>query len=424
MKFNIYTLGCKVNAYESNVMRESLLKEGFVEVTKNEKADISIINTCTVTNTADSKSRKMVHHAKSENPDAIIVVCGCLTQSKKDEVFVDGADIIIGNQNKSNIVDYIYDYLKNHEKSIDVKKLINVPFETMILNNFDKTRAFVKIQDGCNNFCSYCIIPFTRGNVRSKKKEDVLAEVNNLVNQGHREIVLTGIHTGHYGSEFKNYSFYNLLTDLVKVDGLERIRISSIEITEINADIIELLKENSVLVNHMHIPIQSGSDSVLKRMNRKYDKEYFLEKINKIRSVRPDISITTDVIVGFPGESEEEFLETIDTINKIHFSKLHVFAYSKRDGTKAATLENQIPDQIKKQRVKKLLELSKKLEEEYMRSFLNKKLVFIPETYKDGFWVGHTENYLLVKKKSSDLKKKDIDEGIFQKIEYPYCRCE
>ena len=239
-------------------------------------------------------------------------------------------------------------------------------FEPMMLNNFNKTRAFVKIQDGCNNFCSYCIIPYTRGNVRSKDKQRVLKEIQLLVDEGHKEVVLTGIHTGNYGAEFADYKFADLLKDIVKIDKLERLRISSIEITEINDDVMEVIKENNILVDHMHIPLQSGSDAVLKRMNRKYDKEYFINKIKKLRKIRPNISITTDVIVGFPGETKEEFEETIETIKKIEFTKLHVFPYSKREGTKAAIMDGQVDENIKKKRVKILLQLSKELEYNYM----------------------------------------------------------
>ena len=419
MKFKIYTLGCKVNTYETNVMRDKLINNEYKEDDNN--VDVAIINTCTVTNTADSKSIKVVKKAIKENPNAIIVVTGCLSQNKK-EIFenMDDVDIILGNIDKSKIVDYIEEYKKNNLKQVMIKDIMNTSFETMKLNNFNKTRAFVKIQDGCNNFCSYCIIPYTRGNVRSKDKDIVIEEMNVLVNNGHKEVVLTGIHTGNYGAEFNNYDFADLLEDLVKIKGLERLRISSIEITELNERVLEVIKNNNILVDHMHIPLQSGSDSVLKRMNRKYDKEYFINKIKDIRNIRPDISITTDVIVGFPGETDEEFLETVDTIKKVNFSKLHVFPYSKRNGTKAAEMPNQVDGKIKKDRVRLLLNLSKQLEISYMEKFINKEIIFIPEIYKDGYIIGHTGNYLLVKMKGDkNLLNKDINVTI-NKIEYPY----
>lgn len=422
MKFQIYTLGCKVNTYESNVMRDALLNKGHFEVGLKEKADITIINTCTVTNTADSKSMKVIRQAIRRNENAIIVVCGCLVQNKKEEVSkIDGVDIVIGNINKSKIVDYIEKYIEEKKQEVDVRNIMNTNFEPMMLNNFNKTRAFVKIQDGCNNFCSYCIIPYTRGNVRSKDKQSVLKEIQLLVDEGHKEVVLTGIHTGNYGAEFADYKFADLLKDIVKIDKLERLRISSIEITEINDDVMEVIKENNILVDHMHIPLQSGSDAVLKRMNRKYDKEYFINKIKKLRKIRPNISITTDVIVGFPGETKEEFEETIETIKKIEFTKLHVFPYSKREGTKAAIMDGQVDENIKKKRVKILLQLSKELEYNYMEKFIGQKVIFIPEMAKEDYIIGHTGNFLNVKYhgNKNDLNK-DIEVKI-NNIEYPYC---
>lgn len=422
MKFQIYTLGCKVNTYESNVMRDALLNKGYFEVGLKEKADITIINTCTVTNTADSKSMKVIRQAIRRNENAIIVVCGCLVQNKKEEVSkIDGVDIVIGNINKSKIVDYIEKYIEEKKQEVDVRNIMDTNFEPMMLNNFNKTRAFVKIQDGCNNFCSYCIIPYTRGNVRSKDRQSVLKEIQLLVDEGHKEVVLTGIHTGNYGAEFADYKFADLLKDIVKIDKLERLRISSIEITEINDDVMEVIKENNILVDHMHIPLQSGSDAVLKRMNRKYDKEYFINKIKKLRKIRPNISITTDVIVGFPGETKEEFEETIETIKKIEFTKLHVFPYSKREGTKAAIMDGQVDEDIKKKRVKILLQLSKELEYNYMEKFIGKKVIFISEIAKDDYIIGHTGNFLNVKYhgNKNDLNK-DIEVKI-NNIEYPYC---
>ncbi len=420
MTFNIFTLGCKVNSYESNVMRDKLINKGYIEV--SDDADIYIINTCTVTNTADNKSMKLIRRVVKEHGNSIIVVCGCMVQNKKESI--DGVDIIIGNVGKSNIADYIADYVKTKNKKLDIYDMMDVTFEPMILNNFNKTRAFVKIQDGCNNFCSYCVIPYVRGNVRSKSREDVLNEVNTLVNNGHKEVVLTGIHTGNYGVEFDNYDFASLLNDLVKIKGLERLRISSIEATELNDRVLDVIKNNDILVDHMHIPIQSGSDGVLRRMNRKYDKKYFINKINEIRSIRPSISITTDVIVGFPGETDEEFNETIDTIKKINFSKLHVFPYSKRNGTKAAEMNDQVDDVTKKERTHILIELSNKLENDYMNKFINKEVIFIPEVYKDGYLMGHTGNYLSIKcLGNSDDIGKDI-KVIIGENNYPYLTCK
>ena len=421
MKFYIYTLGCKVNSYESRIMTEDLINAGYVEEKDNNiPADIYIINTCSVTNTADSKSLKLIRQAIKKNKDAIIVVCGCLAQVKPETVNIEGVDIVIGNKNKSKVSEYINEYVKNKNKKTDIYDISNVEFETMQLNNFDKTRAFIKIQDGCNNFCAYCIIPYTRGSVRSKPREDILNEIDHLTLNGHKEIVLTGIHTGNYGSEFDNYDFADLLNEIVKIKKLSRIRISSIEITELNDRVLEIIKNNNVLVDHLHIPLQSGSDEILKLMNRKYDTKYFIEKINKIRKIRPDISITTDVIVGFPNETDKNFNETIETIKKVDFSKLHVFPYSKREGTKAATMEGQIKEEVKKQRVMELLKLSKELENKYMNKFIGKTLTFIPEVYKDGYLIGHTGNYLLIKLKGcEELLNKEVSVKLMEN-QYPY----
>ena len=420
MTFCILTLGCKVNSYESNVMRDKLINKGYLEVSDN--ADIYIINTCTVTNTADNKSMKLIRRIVKEHGDSIIVVCGCMVQNRKESI--DGVDIIIGNVGKASICDYIDEYVKTKSKKFDIYDMMDVTFEPMVLNNFNKTRAFVKIQDGCNNFCSYCVIPYVRGNVRSKKKDDVINEVTTLINNGHKEIVLTGIHTGNYGVEFDDYDFACLLSDLVKIKGLERLRISSIEATELNDRVLDIIKNNDILADHMHIPIQSGSDGVLKRMNRKYDKEYFINKINDIRKIRPSISITTDVIVGFPGETDDEFNETIDTIRKINFSKLHVFPYSKRNGTKAADMKDQVDDVTKKERAHKLIELSNELEKDYMSKYIDCDVTFIPEVYKDGYLMGHTGNYLSIKC-PGDIE--DIGKDILvhvNKMDYPYLVCE
>ena len=299
MKYKIITLGCKVNEYESEVMENLLENHGYI---KSDNPNVCIVNTCTVTNTADSKSRKMIRSLRRKYPNAILVVAGCMIQNKKDKLDID-ADIIIGNKHKTEIVNYIEDF--RDEKIYVVEDMDDADFEDMSLNNFDLTRAYIKIEDGCDNYCSYCIIPYVRGHVRSKKHEKVLEEAKSLIRNGHKEIVLTGIHTGHYHDG--NYSFADLLKDLVKLDGLKRLRISSIEITEINDEVLDVIKNNDVLVNHMHIPLQSGSDEILKQMNRKYDKKYFINKIQKLKKIKPDMNVTTDVIVGFPGETNEQF---------------------------------------------------------------------------------------------------------------------
>lgn len=412
MKYKIITLGCKVNEYESEVISNLLENHGYI---KSENPDVCIINTCTVTNTADSKSRKMIRSLRRNYPNAILAVMGCMIQNKKDKLDID-ADIIIGNTHKTDVVSFIEEY---KSKINIVGDMEDAEFEDMSLNNFDLTRAYIKIEDGCDNYCSYCIIPYVRGHVRSKKHEKVISEAKRLIENGHKEIVLTGIHTGHYHDD--NYSFADLLKDLVKIDGLKRLRISSIEITELNDEVLSVIKNSDILVNHMHIPLQSGSDRILKLMNRKYDKNYFINKIKKIKSIKPDMNITTDVIVGFPSESEEDFEECIDTIKKIGFTKLHVFPYSDREGTVASKMENKVPGNVKKNRVKKLLEISKNLEIDYMNKHIGFDVSFIPEVYENGYLIGHTPNYLMVKSLGDkSLLKQEVIVKI-SKVEYPYC---
>lgn len=394
MKFNIITLGCKVNSYESNFMKEALVKNGFSFCNLNEKCDILILNTCTVTDTSDKKSLKEVRRLKRENPKAILVVCGCSVQNDKTKYDNLGINILMGNINKSNIVSIIEKYLDDKTPVEYVAKTRDLPFENMEVDISDHTRAYIKIEDGCDNFCSYCIIPFVRGKKRSKDFSLVLREVQHLANNGYKEIVLTGIDTGGYESNGKDLT--DLIHEMSKINGIERIRQSSIEITQINEKFINELKNNKKICDHIHIPLQSGSDSILKLMNRKYDLKYFFDKIDMIRSVRPDISITTDVIVGFPGETEEMFLETMETCKKINFSKIHAFPYSERKGTKASMMDGKVPESVKHERVKKLLELSDSLEKSYYDKFKGKKLDVLIEEVNEFGSKGHTSNYLMV----------------------------
>lgn len=423
MKFYIYTLGCKVNTYESNVMKDKLINSGYTESDEG-NAQIYIINTCTVTNTSDNKSLKTIRKVIKNNPNSIVVAVGCMTQVNYELLKGLNVSIVLGNSGKSKIVEYIEEFKRTRKTIIDVGNIMNKSFEDMCLNNFNKTRAFVKIEDGCENFCSYCIIPYARGKVRSKEPDVVIKEIKNLVADGHKEIVLTGIHTGHYGSDLNNYTFSKLLKEIENIKDLKRLRISSIEITELDDEFMEVLESSKILVDHMHIPLQSGSNEILRLMNRKYDKKYFIEKINKIRSIRPNISITTDVIVGFPGETEDLFKETVDTINKIKFSKIHVFPFSLRKGTKAEELPNHIDDVTKKRRVKELMELSKRLEIEYFNKFIGDSVEFLPEIYKDGYVIGHTGNYLLVKSKGTVKNLNILKKVNIKSVEYPYCKGE
>lgn len=396
MKFNIVTFGCKVNSYESEYMREQLEKEGYQYIDDYKNSDIVIVNTCSVTNMADNKSKKMIRNIRRDNSEAILMVCGCTAENHRDELDELDIDILIGNKDKSKVVELINEYKKSNSKYKMFYNERRMAFEDMEIDDFNLTRAFVKIQDGCNNYCAYCIIPYVRGSIRSKPIEEAIKEIKRLVDKGHKEIVFTGINTGAYGKEIGKYDLTDLIREISKIDKLERIRVSSIEITEINDKFIEELKNNKKLCGHLHVSLQSGCADVLKRMNRKYTKEEYLDKVNKIREARPDINLTTDVIVGFPGESEDNFLECVDFCKTVGFSKIHVFPYSIRKGTKAAEMEDQIPNEIKKDRARRLIEIDKKLQYEYNNNFLNKEVSVLIEEYNDNVSIGHTENFLKV----------------------------
>ena len=414
----ILTLGCKVNTYESEYIMNLLKDNGYIIKDFQELCDIYIINTCTVTNQSDSKSKKMIRQAIRRNPDACIVAMGCFIQANP-EYYEDGIDILIGNKDKSNIISILNEYFKTKE-TIKKQYIGRIKeFEDMYIKEFPGiTRAFVKIQDGCDNFCSYCIIPFVRGKCRSKNEDEVVEEVTDLVNNGYKEIVLTGIHTGSYGVDLET-NFAHLLKRLVKIKGLLRLRISSIETTELNEEVLNILEKEKILVNHLHIPIQAGSDEILKKMNRKYNLDYFFQKIEQIRKIRPNISITTDLIVGFPGESEELFEKTIETCKKIKFSKIHVFPYSERKGTASSRMDNKVDNKTKKNRAKKLIKISEELEINYMNIFINQTVEVLIEEYKEGYSIGHTGNYLHVKIKKKYLQNEIVKVKLI-KIDYPY----
>mgnify|MGYP001148134894 FL=1 len=393
MKAAIHTLGCKVNIYESEYIINILKENGYQIVDFDSKADIYIINTCTVTNTSDKKSEKMIKRARKQNKDAIIIAMGCHAQIKGDNI---DADIIIGNKDKSKIISLIEEYQENKNKIKRIYNLDNISFEDMYISSFNShTRAFVKIQDGCDAFCSYCIIPYARGPIRSKDPKPVIKEITSLVENGYKEIILTGIHTGKYGKDI-NYTFEQLLKEIIKIKNLYRIRISSIEINELTDPILNLIKDNQVIAKHLHIPLQSGSDKILKLMDRKYDLKFYKDRIEKIRKMIKDISITTDLIVGFPNENEKDMEDTLKFLKEIKFTKIHTFPYSKREGTKAASMENQIDETIKRKRVKTVLELSDQLEQDFYQSKLNETEEVIIEQTKDGKSYGYTSNYIKV----------------------------
>ncbi|MGN1323848.1 MAG: tRNA (N(6)-L-threonylcarbamoyladenosine(37)-C(2))-methylthiotransferase MtaB [Bacilli bacterium] len=404
MKAAIHTLGCKVNIYESEYITNILKENGYQIVDFDSKADIYIINTCTVTNTSDKKSEKMIKRARKQNKDAIIIAMGCHAQIKGDNI---DADIIIGNKDKSKIISLIEEYQENKNKIKRIYNLDNVSFEDMYISSFNShTRAFVKIQDGCDAFCSYCIIPYARGPIRSKDPKTVIKEITSLVENGYKEIILTGIHTGKYGKDI-NYTFEQLLKEIIKIKNLYRIRISSIEINELTDPILDLIKDNKIIAKHLHIPLQSGSDKILKLMDRKYDLKFYKDRIEKIRKMIKDVSITTDLIVGFPNEDEKDMEDTLKFIKEIKFTKIHTFPYSKREGTKAASMENQIDETIKRKRVKTVLELSDQLEQDFYQSKLNETEEVIIEQTKDGKSYGYTSNYIKVEI-DSPLKPNEV----------------
>lgn len=394
MKFNIITFGCKVNQYESNMMKENMLSSNFFYTEDLSDANIIIVNTCSVTNVADKKCLKMIRRLKREYSNAILVVAGCSSQNKQSVYESLDIDILIGNRDKSIIDKLIKEYIETEKKYVKFYNDRNLDFEDMYISDYNHTRAFIKIEDGCDNFCSYCIIPYVRGSVRSKDFDKVIKEAKELAKHGHKEIVLTGIHTGHYLNN--GYDLTDLINELSKIDDIKRIRISSIEVTELNEKFLDMLKNNDKVCDHLHIPLQAGSDEILKRMNRKYDLAYYEEKIKKIRSIRPDISISTDIIVGFPYETEELFLNTLEFSKKIKFSKIHVFPYSVRVGTAAANMEEQVDEVVKKMRVKRLMAVSHMLEVDYFNKFKDKELDILIETCDNNVSEGHTSNYLLV----------------------------
>lgn len=359
------------------------------------EANIIVVNTCSVTNVADKKCLKMIRRIKREYPNSILVVAGCSSQNKQEIYENLDIDILIGNKDKSKIDILLKEYIKTHKRYVKFYNDRKLDFEDMLISDYNHIRAFIKIEDGCDNFCSYCIIPFVRGSVRSKNFETVIKEAKLLTQKGHKEIVLTGIHTGHYMDN--GYDLTDLINELSKIEDLLRIRISSIEITELNDKFLNMLSTNKKVCDHLHIPLQAGSDEILKKMNRKYDLKYYEEKIKKIRMIRPDISITTDIIVGFPYETDKLFNETLEFSRKMNFSKIHVFPYSIRLGTSAANMPNQVDESIKKERVKKLMDLSEIMEKEYYNKFVGKELDILVEECDNNVSIGHSSNYLMIR---------------------------
>ncbi|GIN70983.1 threonylcarbamoyladenosine tRNA methylthiotransferase MtaB [Bacillus sp. J14TS2] len=400
-----HTLGCKVNHYETEAIWQLFQKQGYERVDFENSSDVYVINTCTVTNTGDKKSRQVIRRAIRKNPDAVICVTGCYAQTSPAEIMaIPGVDVVVGTQDRIKMLEYIEQYKQERQPINGVGNIMkNRVYEELDVPSFtDRTRASLKIQEGCNNFCTFCIIPWARGLMRSRDPQEVIRQAQQLVDAGYKEIVLTGIHTGGYGEDLKDYNLAALLRDLEsQVKGLKRLRISSIEASQLTDEVIEVMENSKLVVRHLHIPLQSGSDTVLKRMRRKYTMAFYAERLERLKKALPGLAVTSDVIVGFPGETEEEFQETYDFIKKHKFSELHVFPYSMRTGTPAARMTDQIDEDVKNDRVHRLISLSDQLAKEYASRFENEVLEIIPEEpYKEdpesGLYEGYTDNYMKV----------------------------
>ncbi|MBB6636213.1 tRNA (N(6)-L-threonylcarbamoyladenosine(37)-C(2))-methylthiotransferase MtaB [Cohnella thailandensis] len=400
-----YTLGCKVNFYDTEAMWQLFKKEGYEQVDfETTTADVYVINTCTVTNTGDKKSRQIIRRAVRRNPDAVIAVTGCYAQTSPAEIMaIPGVDLVVGTQDRDKLMSFISDIQRDRKPVNAVRNIMKTrEFEELDVPAFaDRTRAFLKIQEGCNNFCTFCIIPWSRGLSRSRAPESVLSQARQLVAAGYQEIVLTGIHTGGYGDDLEGYRLANLLEDLDKIEGLERIRISSIEASQIDDEMIRVLNGSKKMCRHLHIPLQAGDDAILKRMRRKYTTEEFAGKIARIKEAMPGVAITTDVIVGFPGETEEQYENGYRFMERIGFSEMHVFPYSKRTGTPASRMDEQVDEEVKHARVHRLIELSERLQGEYSRHWVGEELEVIPERVTKGEdgkvrLAGYSDNYLSV----------------------------
>lgn len=428
------TLGCKVNQYETNAMAQKFLEKGYQiieEITpENEdiKPDICIINTCTVTNMSDRKSRQMLRRMKEKNPETIVVAVGCYAQVAKEELAkIPEIDLVLGNNEKVEIVKYVEEYINNHINNVELDDVMySKEFSDFgDVTYTEKTRAVIKIQDGCDRFCSYCIIPYARGRVRSRKPENIISEITQIASKGIKEVVITGIHIASYGKDFAmskdskltNYRLIDLLEEINEIQGIQRIRLGSIEPLLITVEFVERLKKLEKICHHFHLSLQSGCDETLKRMNRRYTIEQFKEIVRLLRNAYSDVNLTTDIIVGFPGETDEEFNKTYQFLKEIKFYKMHVFKYSPRKGTKAAVMLNQINGDIKEERSKKLIELSDRNEIEYNKSYIGKNVEVLFEEEKDGMYKGHTQNYIMVYCQSKENLDNKIMDVVCEKAE-------
>ena len=428
------TLGCKVNQYETNAMAQKFLEKGYKiieEITpENEhiNPDICIINTCTVTNMSDRKSRQMLRRMKEKNPSTIVVAVGCYAQVAKNELAkIPEIDLVLGNNEKIEIVKYVEEYINNHINNVELDDVMySKEFSDFgDVTYTEKTRAVIKIQDGCDRFCSYCIIPYARGRVRSRKPESIISEITQIASKGIKEVVITGIHIASYGKDFTmskdnkltNYRLIDLLEEINEIQGIQRIRLGSIEPLLITVEFVERLKKLEKICHHFHLSLQSGCDETLKRMNRRYTTEQFKKIVRLLRGAYSDVNLTTDIIVGFPGETDEEFNKTYQFLKEIKFYKMHIFKYSPRKGTKAAVMPNQINGDIKEERSKKLIELSDRNEIEYNKSYNGKNVEVLFEEEKDGMYKGHTQNYIMVYCQSKEKLDNKIIDVVCEKAE-------
>ncbi len=417
--FNIITLGCKVNQYESEAVEEIFQARGYEK--KQNNADIYVINTCTVTNMSDRKSRQMISRARRDNPEAVIAVMGCYSQVKPEEVAaIEGVDVVLGSRNKEEVVDLCENVLQN-KKAID-KVLSFSETKTIeeleISNQEAMTRAYMKIQDGCNMYCSYCLIPYARGNIASRDMASIKKEAKRLAQNGYKEIVLTGIHVASYGKDLRNgTSLIDVIEEVAKTEGIERIRLSSMEPRHITRDFLERMKATGKACDHFHLSLQSGSDDILRAMNRKYDTKIFKEKVNLIREVFPNAGLTTDIIVGFPTETEKNHEETKDFVKEIKFAKTHLFKYSKRDGTKAASMKPEVDGNVKKERLKELEAIEEVNRLNFLKNQIGKTLSVLFESKSDmeGYKSGYSTNYLRVNVKA-DIGDNEVRDVLITEI--------
>ncbi len=397
-----YTLGCKVNQYETEAMRELFEKCEYTVVETEEKADVYVINTCTVTNLGDRKSRQFIRRAKRNNPNSIIAVVGCYAQTAPDEVMsIEGVDIILGTKDRNKIVDYVEKVKTSNKKINAVKDIMETKqFEEMKIEKMDgKTRAYIKIQEGCNQYCSYCIIPYARGPVRSRNLEDIVKEARRIEKSGFKEVIITGIHVASYGKDLGDVTLLDVINSIHNVDGIRRIRLSSIEPTIMTENFLEKLSKLQKVCPHFHLSLQSGCDATLKRMNRKYTTSEYRDVVNRLRTIWPEVSITTDIMVGFPGETEEEFKKTIEFVKEIKFAQIHVFKYSPRKGTPASKYKNQIASQTKQKRSEELIHLAQQSAISFRKKFIGTKREVLFETFShelQGYYDGFTDNYIRV----------------------------